>query len=167
MNLLQMMKRLAKLQVRERAAGRNHPAILWAHELCKMPEGTPDEVAWCSSILNLCAALLNMSRSQSAAARSWIDVSLGTLITDPNTIHAMLDNGQLKPGNVVLIFKRGEGAGQLGWEVKKAPGHVALLENFVMPDRVIVCGGNQSNMITSTGFPIEDILAALVVKEVQ
>lgn len=164
MTPLTVMKRFAQLQVRERPGQRNHPAIIWAHELCKMGEGVPDEVAWCSSILNLACAIAGAPRSQSAAARSWLDPSLGELITDPGVIRFMLRDGQFRPGWDVVIFKRGN---NLGPEVRKGPGHVALYEDFMHPDRVRVFGGNQSNMLSSAGFLVEDIIAVLRLRQPQ
>lgn len=165
MNIAAMMVRLFALAVTERSGNRQHPAIQWAHELCQMGEGVADEIAWCSSIINLAAALAQRKRSQSAAARSWLSKSLGQLVTSDTAFRDMLrlmNNGHERNG--VLIFKRGAGRGQLGAETIDAPGHVAVFVTYEQgKDHVNVIGGNQGNKISYQSMPIADLLGILIV----
>lgn len=164
MTLLAMMRRLLELKVTERSGDRDHPAIQWAHELCRLGESVADEIAWCSSIINLAAALTGYRRSRSAAARSWLNGQLGALVTDrslfASTMRRLRGNE-----NVVLIFKRGSGRGQLGADVLDAPGHVAVFLDYFDSrlHEVQVIGGNQSNAMTETWMPIDTLIGILVV----
>ena len=135
MTALDLAQRWA-LDVKELPGAAHHPAIMWAHRLCKLGTATPDEVAWCSSILNLIAWTLQLPMSYSAAARSWLDV--GTPIT--------LD--QAVPGNDVVILRRG---------TNPAQGHVALFVSRA-GDRVSLCGGNQGNRMSVATFPVADVI---------
>lgn len=167
MNILSMMIRLFTLGVTERAGNRQHPAIQWAHELCKMGEGVADEIAWCSSVINLSAALSQRKRSKSAAARSWLDKSLGQLITSDTSFREMLRlMNRTGERNGVLVFKRGAGRGQLGADTIDAPGHVAVFAGYdseVSPDVVNVLGGNQGNKMSFKNMPIEDLIGILII----
>lgn len=164
--LSEMMARFLILDVRERIGERDHPAIQWAHELCRMGEGVADEVPWCSSVINLAAALTDYRRSRSAAARSWLNPSLGTLITDRSKFRetlALLES--VKEKNAVLIFRRGRGRGRLGADVLDAPGHVAVFESYDAANQwtVLAIGGNQGNTINIQRQPLEDLIGILVV----
>lgn len=167
MTLSAMMWRLRDLKVRERNGDRNHPAIQWAHELCRLGESVADEVPWCSSVVNLAAALTFHRRSESAAARSWLNAQLGILVTNPDLFRETLTRMQrVHEKNGVLVFRRGAGRGQLGADVLDAPGHVAVFDGYqtvVLPDHVDVIGGNQGNAMTVQRYPIADLLGILVV----
>jgi hypothetical protein len=167
MNLLSMMVRLFSLGVTERAGNRQHPAIQWAHELCKMGEGVADEIAWCSSIINLAAALSQRKRSQSAAARSWLTPSVGQMVTSPSAFKEMLRlMNQGGERNGVLIFKRGTGRGQLGADTIDAPGHVAVFVAYHQDadaEHVNILGGNQGNKMSYQWMPIKDLLGIVIV----
>jgi len=123
-------------EVRELPGAQQHPMIQWAHMLCNLGPDTPDEVPWCSSFLNAIAWLLQLPRSRSAAARSWLDV--GEVIT--------ID--QATPGNDVVILRRGAEA----WQ-----GHVGLFAGRI-DDRVHILGGNQGNGVTIAAFNVADVL---------
>lgn len=122
-------------EVRELPGVQHHPAIQWAHMLCGLGADQADEVPWCSAWLNLIAWLLQLPRSKSAAARSWLDV--GEVITLK----------QARPGYDIVILKRG---------TNPAQGHVGL---FAGLDRSVhLLGGNQGNTVSIAAFPIEDVL---------
>src|SRR5690606_17107807 len=111
--------------------------IVWAHSLCGLPDSS-DEVPWCSSFMNAIAFLLDIPRSGSAAARSWLEVG------------EEVDLDAAKPGFDVVILKRG-GGNQPGPEVIHAPGHVGLYsqhDNFF----VDVLGGNQGNKVSISSY---------------
>lgn len=124
----------------------NHPAILWGLELCGLGRDQPDEIPWCSAILNLWAWLLRLPRSKSAAARSWLRV--GT----PIHLNAA------EPGFDVVILKRGTGD-QPGPEVTSgAPGHVGLFAGIEDGGWVLVLGGNQNDAVTVARFRAANVL---------
>lgn len=132
--------------IKERPGGLNHPFILWAHELCRLPIGTPDEVAWCSSGINALAFVLGLPRSNSARARSWLEVGSEMALVDA------------QPGDIA-IFKRGTGGGSAGPEVIEAPGHVAVFDTYDSVRRIVnVYGGNQNNQWSAGKFMEESLL---------
>jgi hypothetical protein len=147
-------------QIVERPGSNHHPAIVWAHELCKMGQNVGDEVAWCSSILNLICWLLGKPRSLSAAARSWINPSLGTLRVGKDAIDFLLTVPS--PGNIIVVFRRGPGRGQSDHMVLDASGHVAVYDRCDPTKKsVTVLGGNQSNAFTRATFALGDVIAVL------
>lgn len=117
----------------------DNPAIL---AMLRMDMTWPknDEVAWCSAFANYVAWLLDLPRSRSLAARSWLKVAIPT--QNP------------EPGFDVVILKRGGGPGP---EVIDAPGHVGFFAGF-NGDRVLVLGGNQGDAVSLAGFPSKDVL---------
>ncbi len=123
-------------EVRELPGAQHHPAIQWAHLLCGLGPDQPDEVPWCSSWLNLIAWLLQLPRSRSAAARSWLHV--GTVIELQDAY----------PGQDVVILRRG---------TNPAQGHVGLFAGLA-DGRVYLLGGNQGNAISIAAFPVADVL---------
>lgn len=96
-----------------------------------------DSVPWCSGFCNWIAWLLRLPRSKSLAARSWLDV--GRPI--------QLDDAQ--PQNDVVILSR-DGGGHVGF--------FAGLEGPRDGRRVLILGGNQSDAVTVSAFPIERVL---------
>ena len=103
-----------------------------------------DEVPWCSAFANYVAWLLRLPRSKSLRARSWLQVGRGIL----------LDNAA--PGYDVVILKRGKGE-QPGPEVINAPGHVGFYAGR-FGDFVEVLGGNQSDTVKISRYPVKNIL---------
>lgn len=103
-----------------------------------------DDVPWCSAFANYIAWLLNLPRSKSLAARSWLTVgkSVGLFAA--------------KPGFDVVIFSRGSGS-QPGPQVLDAPGHVAFFAAR-SPGMVRVVGGNQSDAVTTDLYPADRVL---------
>lgn len=132
-------------QIQEMPGGRHHPFIQWAHSLAGMPLDTPDEVPWCSSFANTMAWLLQLPRSKSAAARSWL------------TVGEPIDIAAAVVGDDVVILKRGTGV-QPGPEVTSgASGHVGVFSGYGNGG-VWLVGGNQRNSVTRQWFPMEQIL---------
>lgn len=133
-------------EVKERKGEEHHPFIVWGHELCKLGRNVGDEVAWCSSGLNVLCFMLGAPRSGSAAARSWMTV--GTAIA--------LEEAQ--PGDIVT-FKRGTGAGQDGPNNHYAPGHVAVFDHYDNTTGLIhVIGGNQGDEWSRGKFSRSSVL---------
>lgn len=136
------------LGVEEFDGSEHHPLIQWGFMLCGMGTNTPDEVPWCSAFAQIPAYLLRLPRSKSAAARSWLQVGF------PTDIRAA------KIGFDVVVLKRGQGA-QPGPEILNAPGHVGYFagwEDNGAATKVRILGGNQSNEVNVTAFPMEQVL---------
>ncbi len=123
-------------EIRELPGNQHHPFIQWAHMLCGLGADQPDEVPWCSSFLNAIAWALNLPRSKSAAARSWLSVG------------QVIELRAASPGYDVVVLKRG---------THPAQGHVGLFAGL-QGDRVHLLGGNQGNTISIAAFPVQDVL---------
>lgn len=98
----------------------------------------------CSAIMQVPSFVLDLPRSKSARARSWLVVGEEVPLSEA------------VPGLDVVIMARGDGH-QPGPEVIDAPGHVAMFEaldaNFVR-----VLGGNQADAVNSALFPRRTVL---------
>lgn len=123
-------------EIREMPGGQHHPFIQWAHMLCSLGADQPDETPWCSSFVNAIAWVLNLPRSKSAAARSWLNVGQVIRLADA------------KPGLDVVVLKRG---------TNPAQGHVGF---YAAHDLQVVhlLGGNQGNTVSIASFPVSDVL---------
>lgn len=130
-------------EVEEIPGVRHHPFIQWCHESVGFGPESPDEVPWCSSLVNRVCWIFRLPRSKSAAARSWLKV--GTEIT-----LASAEFGD------IIVLKRGSGV-QPGPEVLQAPGHVGFYAG-VDGDSVLVLGGNQGDNVSVARFPKANIL---------
>lgn len=139
--------------VKELSGTKHHPLISWWHSLCKMALDSPDEIPWCSSFVNgICWELL-LPRSESAAARSWLNIGLPIAIEDAT------------PGFDIVILKRGKGP-QPGPEVTiGASGHVGFFAGFDPDGRLLLLGGNQSNGVNIGRFDPADILGVRRLRE--
>lgn len=84
-----------------------------------------DEVAWCGAFAGYVAWLLDLPRSHSLAARSWLKI--GT----PISIE------EAKPDCDIVIVKRGGGPGP---EVIEAPGHVGFFAGR-KDGQILILGG--------------------------
>jgi uncharacterized protein (TIGR02594 family) len=128
---------------------KDHPLIRWWHSLCGGE--APDEVPWCSAFVNGVAWELDLPRSQSKAARSWLAVGTPVALADAQA------------GYDVVIFSRGPDP-QPGPEVLDAPGHVGLYTGRYWLDGGIpaiqVLGGNQGSVgtISVATFKAEHVL---------
>jgi uncharacterized protein (TIGR02594 family) len=115
----------------------HNPAIMAMLQLDQSwPAG--DEVPWCSAFANYIAWLLNLPRSRSLRARSWMSVGAPIGLTEA------------RPGFDIVVFSRGTGL-QPGPEVQDAPGHVAFYSDR-SPGRVRVVGGNQDDAVTQADY---------------
>lgn len=110
-----------------------------------------DDVPWCSAFVNYVAWLLDLPRSKSLAARSWLTV--GTPVS--------IDEAEA--GFDVVVLKRGLGP-QPGPEVVRgASGHVGFFVSAsgllgAPPGMVLVLGGNQSDAVGVAAFRAADVL---------
>lgn len=121
----------------------SNPQIL---AMLKLDQRWPggDEVPWCSAFVNYVAWLLNLPRSKSLAARSWL--SVGTPV----------QWDEAKRGFDVVILQRGSGH-QPGPEILQAPGHVGFFAS-VTSELVQILGGNQSDAVSIASFPLSRVL---------
>lgn len=121
----------------------DNPMIL---SMLKLDNDWPqnDEVPWCSAFVNYVCWLLRLPRSKDLRARSWLTV--GTLET--------LETVQRGD---IIVLQRGTGE-QPGPEVINAPGHVGFYAGHD-DTHVEVLGGNQSDTVKISRYPIERLLA--------
>lgn len=131
-------------EIRELPGAAHHPLIQWWHLLCALGSNQPDETPWCSSFVNGICWDLDLPRTKSAAARSWLTIG------ESVQLHAAA------PGYDVVILQRGDGQ-QPGAHVIAAPGHVGFYAGQT-PTEVFVLGGNQGNAVTVQGFPRSRVL---------
>lgn len=132
------------LGLREARGQVDNPAILAMLRL-DAPWPGHDEVPWCSAFVNYCAWILDLPRSKSLAARSWLRVGQPIEIADA------------VPGFDVVVLKRS--GDDRGPEVLNAPGHVGFYDGPDYRDHHIrVIGGNQGNAVSIAAFPVEQIL---------
>lgn len=103
-----------------------------------------DATPWCSAFVNFIAWLLDLPRSKSLTARSWLPIGSPVAIEEA------------APGFDVVVLKRG-GGNQPGPEVLDAPGHVGFLAGEAGLD-VLVLGGNQGNAVTVARFPRSQVI---------
>lgn len=119
------------------------PTILWFLRSCD-ESVTQDEVPWCSGFANRVAWLLDLPRSRSLRARSWLKVGQPV---EP------IANARI--GFDVVVLKRG--TNDAGPEFLAAPGHVGFFHGFD-GERVRVLGGNQGDAVTVATYPISRVL---------
>jgi uncharacterized protein (TIGR02594 family) len=98
-----------------------------------------DDIAWCSAFSNYICWLLDLPRSKSLSARSWLMVGADVPLADAT------------PGFDVVILKRG-GANEPGPEVLKANGHVGFYYGRDAFGQVLVLGGNQGDKVSIAPF---------------
>lgn len=103
-----------------------------------------DETAWCSAFANFICHILELPRSRSLAARSWLVVGQSVPLTDARI------------GFDVVVLSRGAGK-QPGPEVLHAPGHVGF---YAGQDgsNVLLLAGNQGDAVSIAAFPKSRIL---------
>jgi uncharacterized protein (TIGR02594 family) len=133
------------LGAKEAAGGANNPLVVAMMQLTDKSVSA-DAVPWCSGFVNWVCWLLELPRSKSLAARSWLTVGAAVALSDARI------------GFDVVVLRRGEGP-QPGPQVTSgAPGHVGFFAGLVGADRVAVLGGNQSDAVSVATFPISHVL---------
>ncbi len=100
-----------------------------------------DEVAWCSAFANYICWLLRLPRSKSLSARSWL--AIGSVSPRPEV------------GFEVVIIKQADE--DPGPEELNFRGHVGFFAGY-QGDNVLILGGNQSNSVNVSAFPVSRIL---------
>ncbi len=123
------------LGITEVAGTMHNPQIV---AMLRLDQSWPggDEVPWCAAFVNYIAWLLNVPRSRSLAARSWL------------TIGQTVDLNDAVRGNDVVVFSRGS---------NPAAGHVAIFDRLDGP-YVYVLGGNQGDSVTIARFPVLQVI---------
>ena len=95
-----------------------------------------DEVAWCSIFANWVALQANLEMSNSAMARSWLNV--GNKTNWP------------QPGDIVVFWRTNRNS---------VFGHVGFFVGYTKSAKSIYCiGGNQNNEVNIQSFPLDRIL---------
>jgi len=128
---------VAELGVHEDSvAGQHNARILEYHQTTSL-KATDDETPWCSSFVNWVLRQAGRNGTNSAAAKSWLN--WGSETAPP------------APGTIVVIKKKTPGTTQatgsssgfhVGFFVSVSPTHIRLL------------GGNQSNQVRYSNFPL-------------
>ena len=135
-------------EVRELPGIQQEPFIQWCFTKCGYGPDTPDEIPWCSAILNGWCWLLRLPRSKSSAARSWLTVGQAMSIE------------QARVGYDIVILRQEKN--DPGPDVLKARGHVGLFAGREVSagghQYVLVLGGNQADAVSVVRFPEELVL---------
>jgi len=121
--------------IKEVPGSDDNPQILAMLNLDKIwPEH--DEIPWCSGFVNYICWILDIRRSKSLMARSWLDIGMSI----------KLENA--KVGSDIVILRRGN---------NPVSGHVGFYSG--RSDHVIyLLGGNQSNTVSVNGYSINRLL---------
>lgn len=122
----------------------HNPAVLTMLQLVDRSVAD-DETAWCSAFVHYITWMLDVPRSKSLRARSWL------LVGKPVSVL------EAAPGWDVVVLSRGDNPAPA--DVQKAPGHVGFFVARVgAPSKVRVFGGNQSNRVGYEDFPAARVL---------
>lgn len=122
----------------------HNPAVLAMLQLV-VPGVADDETPWCSAFVHYVAWLLNIPRSRSLRARSWLTVGKAVSVLEA------------EQGWDVVVLSRGENPPPA--TVLQAPGHIGFyVATVANPTRVRVLGGNQSNRVGYEDFPAARVL---------
>ena len=128
---------VAELGVHEDSLPGQHNARILEYHQTTTLKATDDETPWCSSFVNWVMRQSGRDGTNSAAAKSWL--GWGAAVANPT------------PGVVVVIKKKTVGTTQatgsttgfhVGFFVSLSPSHVRIL------------GGNQSNQVKYSSFPL-------------
>ncbi|SFR53197.1 TIGR02594 family protein [Robiginitalea myxolifaciens] len=126
----------AEIGVREVKGSQSNPQIIRYAEETGFSNYKSDESAWCSLFANWVAHKAGLERSNSLAARSWLNV--GIPIENP------------EPGDVVVFWRESRDS----WK-----GHVGFFHGFSSDKSRVYClGGNQGNQVSVTAKPIGRVL---------
>jgi len=138
---LELARKEAAAGVREVLGDEHNPRIIEYGTAVDLIV-TTDEVPWCSDFMNWLFMELDMERTRSARARSWLRHGISLR-------YAAL--------GAICILKRGGGS-QPGKDVIDAPGHVGLLVDMLEPKTVTILAGNQGNRVCEDVFPLDRLL---------
>jgi uncharacterized protein (TIGR02594 family) len=122
-----------ELGTREIAGPQSNPAIERYHDSVAL-DGTDDDVAWCSSLVNWTFNQVGMDGTGSRAARSWLE--WGVALTEPAYA-------------CVTVLWRGSPD---SWK-----GHVGIFLGYI-DDDIALWGGNQRNEVSVRRYPTVKVL---------
>ena len=126
--------------LKEIPGAQHNPIILEWWKYMGYDEIKDDETNWCSLVINVMAKKLSLHYSGKLDARSWLKI--GRVVTEP------------KIGHVVVFYRNGKE----GWE-----GHVALFAGWSeLKDKIFVLGGNQSNSVSVSAYPVDSVNVGLL-----
>ncbi|MCG2419956.1 TIGR02594 family protein [Aequorivita sp. F47161] len=126
---------LGELGQKEIKGADHNERILEYQEMTGLDFGN-DEVAWCSIFANWVALQANLPRSNSAMARSWLNVGEKT--------------DWPQPGDIVVF-----------WRISRSSafGHVGFFLGYTKSGKSIYCiGGNQDDEVNIQTFPITKVV---------
>lgn len=132
--------------VGELAGDEDHPLVRWWLSRVGFGLFAHDEIPWCSAFVAGIAWELDLPRSTSAAARSWLKV--GTPVPLEEAV----------AGWDVVVLSRGPGP-QPGPDRLDAPGHVGFFDRSSTDATGIwLLGGNQGDRVTVARFQASRVL---------
>ncbi len=120
--------------VEEFSGPADNPKIVEYHASCD-DDVTDDEVPWCSSFVNWCMQEADRPRTNSRAARSWLN--WGTHLIEPAY------------GCVCVLWRESRDS----WK-----GHVGFYLGTIGND-VLMLGANQRNEVSIRRYPLDRVLA--------
>ena len=106
-----------------------------------------DDVPWCSAFVNYICWLLDLPRSKSLRARSWL------------AIGRPVELDEAERGFDVVVLSRGPNPP--GPEVIEAPGHVGFYAEYyrlIDAPEVHLLGGNQDDSVSIKHYPTSRVL---------
>lgn len=122
-----------QLCIREVAGPMSNPEVEKYHDSVA-DDGTPDDVAWCSSLINWILEKVGIVGTESRAARSWLQ--WGVAISEPVY------------GCICVLWRESPNS----WK-----GHVGIFLGFIEGD-VLIGGGNQRNEVSVRRYPKARVL---------
>ncbi len=129
-NALQLARRFEGVS---EVAGASYSPLILAMLQLDAPWPQDDSVPWCSAFVNFVCWLLDLPRSKSLAARSWLEVGA------PTTLYKAV------PGFDIVVLSRGAG-GHVGFYVRHDEQTVTLY------------GGNQDDSVNEAVFDRSRVL---------
>ena len=131
-NWLQIAEK--EVGTKEIAGDQDNPRIVEYAQATSL-RASDDETPWCSSFVNWCVMQAGITRTNSAAARSWC--TWGRSLGAPAL------------GCVVVLSR----------PPNPAQGHVAFCAGLVGTDRIALLGGNQGNAVSVATYPKSRVVA--------
>ena len=126
----------AEIGVKEITGKNANKQILNYAKECGFKDYVSDETAWCSLFVNWVAHKAGMKRSNSLAARSWLNA--GMPVENP------------EPGDIVIFWRE---------KIESWQGHVGIFVGFSSDgSRIYSLGGNQGNQVSITAYPRNQLL---------
>jgi uncharacterized protein (TIGR02594 family) len=126
---------LHEIGVQEQSGSKHNPRIIEYHA-CTSLKATADEIPWCASFVNWCLRVAGIVGTNSARARSFLTWGVPVPITEAQR------------GDIVVLA-RGKNISE---------GHVGFYTGR-KDNNVLLLGGNQSNRVSISTFPLSTIIS--------